>query len=128
MKEFDEFYSTIPNTLHAERMKEVLERIKKEFPMLKPVIKWNQPMFTHHDTYIIGFSVAKNHFAINPEGTGMVMFADEIDKAGYTKGAYVFRIKWSDEVNYDLLKKMISFNIEDKAECTSFWRKEVMKQ
>ncbi|QCB29216.1 hypothetical protein [Corynebacterium endometrii] len=26
-------------------------------------IAWNQPMFTHHDTFIIGFSHAKKHMA-----------------------------------------------------------------
>lgn len=33
-----------------------------------------------------------------------------------------FRIRWTDPVHYDLLKKIIEFNIKEKAENPGFWR------
>lgn len=52
-------------------------------PNLIPKIAWNQPMFTDHDTFIIGFSVAKHHLAVAPEKAGIIHFSDEIVQAGY---------------------------------------------
>ena len=40
-------------------------------------------MFTDHDTFIIGFSVAKHHLAVAPEQAGIHHFVDEIEQAGY---------------------------------------------
>ena len=33
-----------------------------------------------------------------------------------------YKIKYSDEVDYSLLKEIIEFNIKDKKEHTKFWR------
>ncbi|MCQ4950818.1 hypothetical protein NE646_14380, partial [Bittarella massiliensis] len=41
------------------------------FPDLTPKIAWNQPMFTDHGTFIIGFSAAKAHLAVAPERAGI---------------------------------------------------------
>ena len=32
----------------------------------------------------------------------------------------LFRIKWTDEVDYDLLHKIVAFNIEDKKDMDNF--------
>lgn len=50
-------------------------------------------------------------------------FADEITQAGYSATKGLFQIPWNEPVNYELLEKMIEFNIQDKAEYTNFWRK-----
>lgn len=104
-------------------MEEVFSWIAKEFPDLMPVIKWNQPMYTDHDTYIIGFSVAKHHMALSPERAGIIHFSDEIVQAGYDHTKELVRIKWDQPVDTSLLEKMIAFNMIDKADCSTFWRK-----
>ena len=88
-----------------------------------PKIAWNQPMFTDHDTYIIGFSVAKQHLAVAPERAGINHFSDEIVQAGYGHTKQLVRIQWNSPVDFSLLEKMIEFNILDKADCSTFWRK-----
>ena len=52
----------------------------------------------------------------------MDVFKDKIEAAGYTQSKMLFRIKYTDKVNYDLLSEMIEYNIEDKAGYTKFWR------
>lgn len=104
-------------------MREILEWICCEFPQLKPKVAWNQPMFTDHDTFIIGLSAAKNHFAVAPEQVTIRKFSQEIIIAGYEHTKMLFRIPWEDEVNKDLLKKIIEYNIEEKKNCKTFWRK-----
>ncbi|WYQ55832.1 iron chaperone [Bacillus sp. FSL W7-1282] len=122
MDAFKDFLDRIDNPQHRARTEEVLAWVTKTFPHLVPKIAWNQPMFTDHDTFIIGFSVAKHHLAVAPEQAGIHHFVDEIEQAGYDHTKELVRIKWDRPVDFSLLEKMIEFNIRDKADCTTFWR------
>lgn len=122
MEAFTEYLISIDNPEHQERTKEVLTWISKKYPNLKPEVKWNQPMFTDHGTYIIGLSVSKKHLAVAPERAGMDHVSEEIVQAGYDHTKELVRMLWKDSVDYSLLEKMIEFNIMDKAYCTTFWR------
>ena len=119
---FAEYLNKIDNPEHRARMEDVLAWVKRTFPNLTPVLKWNQPMFTDHGTFIIGFSVSKKHIAIAPEEAGMVRFAEEIEKRGHDHTKGIVRMPWDRPFDYDLLEKMIEFNITDKADCRTFWR------
>lgn len=122
MKEFDAFLAKIEQPDHKKRVTDVLSWVNETYPELERVIKWNQPMFTDHGTFIIGFSVSKKHFAISPESVTLKLFSQDIEKTGYSFTENIIRINWDQPVDYDLLKKMIDFNIADKAEFTQFWR------
>lgn len=123
MSVFMEFLAGIENAQHRARTDEVLQWVTQKFPELTPKIAWNQPMFTAHETFIIGFSVSKKHLAVSPEIVGIDRFSADIIQAGYEHSKNLFRIRWEDAVNYELLENMIAFNMADKAECTTFWRK-----
>lgn len=122
MEIFREFLKNIGNLEHKSRMEKLLNWVKTNFPTLEPVIKWNQPMFSDHGTYIIGFSISKKHIAVAPEQAGIYQFADAIEKAGYHHTKEIFRIQWNQTVDYELLEQIIEFNILDKANCINFWR------
>ncbi|OMF17900.1 iron chaperone [Paenibacillus amylolyticus] len=123
METFAEFIARIDNPEHQARTEEVLNWITEKFPNLKQKIAWNQPMFTDHETFIIGFSVSKQHLAVAPEKAGMIRFSEEITQAGYDHTKELVRMKWKQEIDFSLLERMIEFNIADKAECSTFWRK-----
>ncbi|MDI7742687.1 iron chaperone [Lysinibacillus fusiformis] len=123
MEELKGYLDKIDDPNHRERMEEIFSWILEKFPNLKPELKWNQPMFTDHGTFIMGFSTAKQHLSATPEEFGMAHFAEDIAQAGYSATKGLFRIKWNEPVNYELLEKMIKFNILDKADCATFWRK-----
>lgn len=122
MEQFDHFLEGVENPKNREKLKEILEWTHEKFPQLEPIVKWNQPMFADHGTYIIGFSVSQKHIAVSPEVAGMKHFTEQINRAGYTQTNNIFRIGWNDPVDFELLKEMITFNIIDKAEATKFWR------
>ncbi|CAM4523271.1 MULTISPECIES: iron chaperone [Paenibacillus] len=123
METFAEFIARIDNPEHQARTEEVLNWVTEKFPNLKQKIAWNQPMFTDHDTFIIGFSVSKQHLAVAPEKAGINRFSEEITQAGYDHTKELVRMKWKQEIDFSLLERMIEFNIADKAECSTFWRK-----
>ncbi|WP_054951575.1 iron chaperone [Numidum massiliense] len=123
MEVFAEFLARIDHPQHRTRTEEVLGWVCNKFPNLIPAIKWNQPMFTDHGTFIIGFSTAKHHLAVAPERAGIIHFSDEIVQAGYSHSKMLLRLPWDRPVDFSLLEKMIEFNILDKADCATFWRK-----
>ncbi|MFA5562269.1 MAG: DUF1801 domain-containing protein [Eubacteriales bacterium] len=122
MKDFQAFVATLPAPEQRARLAGILSAIKERFPALEEEIRWHQPMFTLRGTFILGFSVAKHHLAIAPEAAAIRRFATEIKAAGYTHTDHLFRIKWTDPVNFDLLSRMVAFNIEDKKDMRTFWR------
>lgn len=123
MQAFSEYLSQISNPQHRARTEEIFTWVSERFPNLVPKMAWNQPMFTDHDTFIIGFSISKQHLAVAPESVGISHFAEDIVQAGYDHTKEIIRIRWDSPVDYTLLEKLIEFNIWDKAECTTFWRK-----
>ena len=123
MENINEYVSAIMEESQKLRMQEVFLWIQKIYPRLTSEIKWHQPMFMDHGTFIIGFSRAKKHLSFTPEKAGITVFSDDIVKAGYEHTKMLAKIKWTDEVNYDLLTRIIDFNIEDKKLCTTFFRK-----
>ncbi|WP_455957132.1 hypothetical protein [Actinomyces sp.] len=54
----------------------------QHFPELELRIAWNQPMFTHHGTYIIGFSATSKHMAMAPEHATMIRFESVMRERG----------------------------------------------
>lgn len=122
MDVFAEYLAKIDNPVHQATVEEVLAWVMHEFPQLEPRIGWNQPMFTDHGTYIIGFSVAKGHMAVAPEKAGMDHFEEILKQGGVDHTKLLIRMKWTNPVDYGLLRQLIEYNIADKADCTSFWR------
>ncbi|MBM7542697.1 iron chaperone [Amphibacillus cookii] len=122
MSELQAFIEGIANDSHRERIEEVLNWVKDKYPNLKIEMKWNQPMFTDHGTFIIGFSVAKKHLAVAPEQVAIQHVEEDIKKAGYDHTKELIRMPWNKELDYLLLEKIIDFNISDKANCSTFWR------
>ncbi|MEO7493324.1 MAG: iron chaperone [Massilia sp.] len=122
MKVFADYLAAIGDPQQRARTAEVLDWVAARFPQLAPRIAWNQPMFTDHGTFIIGFSVAKHHLAVAPERAGILQFSEDIARAGYEHSKQLVRIKWDKPLDFSLLEKMIAFNVRDKADCASFWR------
>ncbi|MES2900817.1 MAG: iron chaperone [Pseudomonadota bacterium] len=122
MDVFSAFIAAIGNANQRRRTQEVLRWVGASYPLLTPEIKWNQPMFLDHGTFIVGFSVAKQHLAVAPESAAIQKFSDLIRSAGYQHSQQLLRIGWDDPVDYALLETVIDFNIADKAHCKTFWR------
>lgn len=94
-----------------------------DFPELKPEYKWNQPMFTHHGTFIIGFSVATKHFTVAPEMRTFEHFLPQIKDLKLKHGKKTFQLQFGQDIPYDLLRALINYTLADKQNVTSFWDK-----
>ena len=118
----DEYLETIPNDDNRAQMVEVLNWVAERYPELELRIAWNQPMFTHHGTYIIGFSAASKHMAMTPERATMIRFEPVMRERGTDFGTMLARQPWNKPFDYDLLDAFIQHQLADKRDVTSFWR------
>jgi uncharacterized protein YdhG (YjbR/CyaY superfamily) len=123
MEVFEEYLARVDDPRHRARMREIFGWIMEKFPRLEPRIAWNQPIFTDHGTFIIGFSAAAHHLSVAPERATIERFAEGIARAGCERSKELMRIRWEDPVDFALLGEMIEFNMAEKAECASFWRR-----
>ena len=62
METFEEYLETIDEIPHRDQMEHILNWVEENYPGLDRKIAWNQPMFTHEGTYIIGFSHSKKPY------------------------------------------------------------------
>jgi len=122
MDDLEVFLAKITDHDKQDKLRTLFSDILDEFPDLQPVIKWGQPMFTSHQTFILGISVSKPHFSVSPETACLNQFIPEIEAAGYSHTDNIFRIKWTQPIDEALIFKMIAFNLEEKADMTTFWR------
>ena len=122
IKTLDEFLATIPDDDNRERMVDVVVWVGLTYPELKLRIAWNQPMFTHHGTYIIGFSAASKHMAVAPERATMIRFEPVMRERGTDFGKKFARQPWDKPFDYELLDAFIQHQLEEKRDITSFWR------
>lgn len=125
---FTEYLASIDDEKIKSRMTEVLTWVTRKFPTLGTRIAWSSPMFTDHGTFIISFSSSKKHLQVAPERDALIKFSDAIKQAGYSQTQELLRIPWDSPVDYKLLEEIIQFNIADKAEINSFWRKAPPKE
>ena len=116
----DEFLTTIPNDDNRERMVEVLDWVTQHYPELELRIARNQPMFTHHGTYIIGFSAASKHMAMVPERATMIRFEPVMRERGTDFGKMFARQPWNMPFDYELLDAFIQHQLTEKQDITSF--------
>ncbi|VDG23399.1 iron chaperone [Lactiplantibacillus mudanjiangensis] len=122
LADFSDFINAIDDPDHREKFITVLNWVKSTFPNLTPRFAWNQPMFTDHGTFIVGFSVAKPHFNVALEFLTLEHFREMITTQGDHTTKMFWQIKFTQPVNYDLLERTIQYNLTTKADITSFWR------
>ena len=89
-------------------MVEVLDWVAQHYPELELRIAWNQPMFTHHRTYIIGFSAASKHMAMAPERATMIRFEPVMRERGTDFGKMFARQPWDKPFDYELFDAFVS--------------------
>ena len=118
----DAYLATIPNDDNRARTVEVLDWVSHIFPELELRIAWNQAMFIHHGTYIIGFSAASKHMAVAPERATMIRFEPVMRERGTDFGKKVAHQPWDKPFDYELLDAFIQYQLAEKQEITSFWR------
>lgn len=119
---YDDYVEAIQNPQVKEKLISLVDFVKNHYDSLELVMKWNQPMFITHGTFIIGFSVAKTHINIAPEEPAITVFEDRLKALGYKRTKMLIQVTDKQPLDFDFIKAIIDFVIEDKKDITTFWR------
>lgn len=115
------YYQLIGNLENREKFIQLIEWVSNHFDLTLE-IKYNQPMFTMNGTFILAISALKNHISFAPEVKTMQIFHDDFKQANIEQTSHLFKIKYNDVIDYELLKRVIEFNMKDKKGYPKFWR------
>lgn len=117
----DDYLASITKPENATQLREMLADIQAQYPQLELRIAWNQPMFTDHDTFIIGFSAAAKDMAVAVEAPIFEKYLDRIKTLGYRATKRQFHITWGTTIDPKLCHHLIDDAIEFKRDMTTFW-------
>jgi uncharacterized protein YdhG (YjbR/CyaY superfamily) len=113
----------VHNLVQREKLQSIFDWIDKKFPLLEKRIAWNQPMYTDHGTFIMGFSFARDHINIAPEKKTLDIFSSKINEAGHKTTKMLMQISNESDISYEIIGEMVAYNMLDKSDCETFWRK-----
>lgn len=124
-KIWNKYINSIKNIdlILKHKMVSIFQFMEEKFPELVLEIKWNEPMFSFNNSFIIAFSVLKNHISISPEKYAIDIYKEKLLSFNYEATANLFKIKKDQEVNFDLLFEIINFKIKDKSNSKTFFKK-----
>ena len=123
-KIWNKYVNSIKNIdpILKDKIVSIFEFIEEKFPELVLEIKWNEPMFLFNNSFIIAFSVWKNHVSIAPEKYAIDIYQEKLLSFNYEVTSNLFKIKKDQKVNFDLLFEIINFKIKDKSNSKTFWK------
>lgn len=120
--DFNDWYNKTSNAKSKEMVLEIHNFILDNFKDIVCEIKWNTPMYVLNKTFILGLSALKAHVSLAPEKEVITLFKDELIANNYIVLNNLFKIGIDHEINFDLIKKIIDFNIESKKDSKTFFR------
>ena len=106
-----------------DKIASIFEFMEEKFPELVLEIKWNEPMFSFNNSFIIAFSVWKNHISISPEKYVIDIYKEKLLSFNYEVTSNLFKIKKDQKIDFDLLFEIINFKIKDKSDSKTFFKK-----
>lgn len=122
MNEFNDFLANLNNDNQRNKLIDVFDWIDMTFLKLEKRISYGQPTYTDHGTFIISFAAFKHYIYINSEMVVVDAFETLIKNLGYELGKGIIKVKNDLQIDFELLRRIINKQVEEKKDCQKFWR------
>ncbi|WP_018142763.1 iron chaperone [Alloscardovia criceti] len=121
-QEFEEYLAgpRVPDTTR-EFLRELLEWICENHPELDTRIAWNQPMFTHHGTFIVGMSAVTKHLCFTGEQVALEKLRDTFTERGYRCTKKLVNFPLDKPLPFDLIEETIQMQMKLKKDIDNYW-------
>ncbi|MFR0619617.1 iron chaperone [Bifidobacterium thermophilum] len=117
----EEYLGSIADERHRAKFRELLDWVQATWPQLVCEVKWNQPMFMDHGTFIIGFTALTNHVTVGSEQRAFEHAMPLIEQQHLKRGKKTFQIPYKRSDAWEVLEQIIEFTIADKRDVQTFW-------
>lgn len=116
------YFQKLENKAAAKTMQELYDYLVTLDKDLSVLYAWNQPMIKYKETFICAISVAKGHFTVALENEALEFFKERVIANKYALNSKTFKIKYTQEIDRELLKEAVLFTIELKKDAKGFWK------
>ncbi len=106
----EEYIASFPKKT-AQKLQAIRKLVRTLAPEAQEVISYNMPAFKLNGI-LLYFAGYANHIGVYPYPATLVKFSKEL--ADYKSGKSTIKIPLSEQVPLDLLKKVITYRIEEK--------------
>ncbi len=121
MEKMNLYFQKIENPEFRRVFINLYDELAQVDPSLVKIYAWNQPMIKYNETFIMALSAAKNHLSIGLDARALELFSEQLSDNDFElmkKGA---KIKYTAEINFDLLKEIVLYTITIKQDAKGFW-------
>lgn len=87
------------------------------------VLRGSNPCLLTTVRSLLGLAQRPITFLLPLNAQGIVKWEPQLKQRGLSYGKMMARLPWDQPIPFDLLRDVIAFNIDDKRDVTSFWRK-----
>lgn len=116
------YFEQVEDLENRQKVVSLYEQLVAIDPDLSILYAWNNPMIKYKESFNCGITVAKAHFTMAFDTEALEFFRERIIAAGYGLNLKTFKIKYNQEIDFDLLREMVLFSIELRRDAKGFWK------
>ncbi|WOO87785.1 YdeI/OmpD-associated family protein [Mollicutes bacterium LVI A0039] len=116
------YFEKVSDEEHRRKTVEMYNKLVEIDEDLNILYAWNNPMIKYKETFICGVSVAKAHITMAFDSEALEFFRERIVGCGYGLNLKTFTIKYTQDIDFELLSEMVRFSIELKKDAKGFWK------
>lgn len=116
------YFDQIEDSTNRQKVVNLYEQLLLIDPDLSPLYAWNNPMIKYKEAFNCGISVAKAHFTLAFDTEALDFFKERIIENGYGLNLKTFKIKYNQEIDFELLRDMVLFSIALRQNAKGFWK------
>ncbi len=116
------YFEQVEDLANRKKVEELYANLVAIDPDLSILYAWNNPMIKYKESFNCGISVAKAHFTMAFDTEALEFFKDRIIDDGYGLNLKTFKIKYNQEIDFELLREMVLFSIALRKDAKGFWK------
>lgn len=116
------YFDKVADANNRKMVEDLYAQLVAIDPDLHILYAWNNPMIKYKESFNCGLTVAKAHFTLAFDTEALDFFKERIIEKGYGLNLKTFKIKYTQEVDFELLKEMVLFSIALRKDAKGFWK------
>lgn len=116
------YFDQVENIESRGKVVDLYNQLVAIDPDLSTLYAWNSPMIKYKESFNCGITVAKAHFTIAFDPEALEFFKERIIANGYGLNLKTFKIKYDQQIDFELLREMVLFSIALRQDATGFWK------
>lgn len=116
------YFEQVEDGENRQKVVDLFNKLVAVDDNLTQIYAWNSPMIKYKEAFNCGITVAKAHFTMAFDTQALEFYKERILENGYGLNLKTFKIKYNQEIDFELLTEMVLFSIALRQDATGFWK------